>query len=263
MIDRAALASYDWIVVNSSAGKDSQAMLDVVVELAGDELRERIVVVHADLGRVEWQGTRELAEEQAAHYGVRFEVVKRTQNDLLDQVAARGMWPSSKQRYCTSDHKRGPISTLFTRLATEKRISGRPVRILNCLGMRAQESPARSKLQAFESDTRNTNGRRVVDRWLPIHAWTVDQVWQRIRQSGVRHHRAYDLGMPRLSCCFCIFATKAALLLAGKHNPELLEQYVAVEQRIGHTFRQDLALADVAAELAAGVEPEAVVDWRM
>lgn len=30
-----------------------------------------------------------------------------------------------------------------------------------------------------------------------------------------------DLGMPRLSCCFCIFSPRSALLLAGKHNPGL------------------------------------------
>ena len=71
------LGSYDVILVNSSAGKDSQAMLDYIVELAGAALRDRIVVVHCDLGRVEWQGTRELAEAQARYYGVRFEVVKR------------------------------------------------------------------------------------------------------------------------------------------------------------------------------------------
>src|SRR4051794_6869526 len=68
------LSGYQWIVVNSSAGKDSQAMLDYVVEQC-DRLhvpRCRIVVAHADLGRVEWPGTRELAEEQARHYGLTF-----------------------------------------------------------------------------------------------------------------------------------------------------------------------------------------------
>jgi hypothetical protein len=70
-------------------------------------------------------------------------------------------------------------------------------------------------------------------------------VWDRIRVSGVEHHRAYDLGMGRLSCVFCIFAPKAALVLAGKHNHELLDAYVAVEQQIGHTFRKTLTLAQI------------------
>lgn len=255
------LRDYDFIVINSSAGKDSQAMLDYVAILAKEQgVSDRLIVVHADLGKMEWDGTKALAARQAAHYGIRFEVVRRTQNNLLEQVEARGMWPSSAARYCTSDHKRGPIGTLFTKLSRE---AGRFVRILNCMGMRAQESPKRAKMETFAFDKRNSNGKRHVDTWLPIHTWTVEEVWARIRQSGVEHHRAYDMGMPRLSCVFCIFSPKAALLLAGKHNPELLAEYVAVEKRIDHTFRQDLSLATIQAELQAGVEPGRVQDWTM
>jgi hypothetical protein len=73
------LTRYHWIVLNSSAGKDSQAMLDYVVEQADGALvsRSRLLVAHADLGRVEWPGTRQLAEEQARHYGLEFIAVKR------------------------------------------------------------------------------------------------------------------------------------------------------------------------------------------
>jgi 3'-phosphoadenosine 5'-phosphosulfate sulfotransferase (PAPS reductase)/FAD synthetase len=146
------LTSYHWILVNSSAGKDSQAMLDLVVELAtAAGVRDRVVVVHCDLGRVEWAGTAELAEEQAKHYGLRFEKVSRPQGDLLDQIEARGMFPSSSARYCTSDHKRGQVRKVLTMLAKELADAGHvgPVRILNCMGLRAEESPARAKLDGF------------------------------------------------------------------------------------------------------------------
>ena len=75
------LRSYHWIVLNSSAGKDSQAMLDYVVELASRTGvgRERLVVAHADLGRVEWPGRRALAEEQARHYGLAFYAIRQPQ----------------------------------------------------------------------------------------------------------------------------------------------------------------------------------------
>lgn len=273
-LEEVALTSYDVILVNSSAGKDSQAMLSAVVELA-DELgcRDKLVVVHADLGRVEWEGTKELAGRQAAHYGLRFEVVKRGQNDLLDHVAERGMWPSSAARYCTSDHKRGPIRTLMTRLVEEVRAARkaagdtnwkRPVRLLNCLGLRAEESPARAKKVAFERDESASNGKRAVDTWLPIHEWSTEAVWEKIRESGVEHHRAYDLGMPRLSCCFCVMAPEAALVLAGRHNPKLLAEYVAVEAKIGHTFRKSLPILKVAEKVAAGCEVEGSLEsWCM
>ena len=174
------------------------------------------------------------------------------------------MFPSPTARFCTSDHKRAPVYRLFTHLTktTLKDRSG-PVRILNCMGLRADESPARAKRPPFFHDERASNGKRHVDVWLPIHGWNVSQVWQRIRASGVRHHPAYDLGMPRLSCCFCIFSPRSALMLAGQHNPKLLAEYVAVEKAIGHSFRKELPLADIQAALSRGERVQAVQDWLM
>ena len=259
------LRLYDVLLVSSSAGKDSQAMLDLVVERAtAAGVRDRIVIVHCDLGRVEWPGTRELAERQARHYNLRFEVVRRTQGDLLAQVRARRMWPDPKRRYCTSDQKRAPSHKLMTRLCREQFAYGqRPIFILHCLGLRAEESPARADLSPFERDERASSGRRSVDRWLPLHAWKTSQVWERIRASGVPHHPAYDLGMPRLSCSFCIFAPPSALLLAGKHRPELLAEYVAIEEEIGHTFKHRLSLRVIQDALQAGATCGPVDDWAM
>lgn len=268
---------YDWIVVNTSAGKDSQAMLDFVVkEAEARGLKDRVVAVHCDLGEEEWEGTKELAAEQAAHYGVRFEVVRRPQGGILQHTLKRHAtlkaqgkdtpaWPSSVNRWCTSDHKRGQVGRLLTKLASETRQSqaGKRVRILNCMGMRAGESCSRSELLPFRLDRRNTNGRRVVHTYLPIHGWSVDQVWDRIRLSGVKHHYAYDLGMPRLSCCFCIFAPRNALLLAGKHNPKLLDSYCDVEKKVGHTFRQGLPIVEIRDALARGEEPGQIKTWEM
>lgn len=69
--------------------------------------------------------------------------------------------------------------------------------------------------------------------------------------------------MPRLSCCFCIFAPRVALLLAGKHNSELLAEYVRVEREIGHSFRLELPLAEVQRALEEGEEPGSIQSWTM
>lgn len=262
------LAQYDVLLINTSGGKDSQAMLDHVVELADDAgVRNRLVAVHADLGRMEWPGTRELAEEQVRHYGLRFEVVSRRtrtgqSQTLLEQVEQRGMWPASTSRYCTSDHKRGPITTLYTRLVAELRQSDprRHVQLLNMLGLRAQESTARALKPALVINERASNGRRTVTDWLPLHDWSEQQVWDRIRASGVRHHPAYDLGMPRLSCRFCVLASTSALVRSAQLNPELAAEYAAVETRINHTFRKDLSMAQII-ERARTAPVTAVEDW--
>ena len=255
------LSAYDVILVNSSAGKDSQCMLtELVAQCDAQGIdRSRLIVVHADLGRVEWEGTRELAQEQAEHYGLRFEVVRREKGDLLDQIEARGMFPSSAARYCTSDQKTAQVLKLMTRLADDHRAAGhdRPIRILNCLGIRAQESPARAKKVAYGPDVPASNGRRIVERWLPIFHWTETQVWDTIRASGVRYHPAYDAGMPRLSCVFCVLAGERELRIAARLNPALADEYVAVEKRIGHTFKNGRSIAAIVeAARAEGDQPQ-------
>jgi 3'-phosphoadenosine 5'-phosphosulfate sulfotransferase (PAPS reductase)/FAD synthetase len=269
------LTDYDVIVINTSAGKDSQTILRVVTDFARDlGILDRCVAVHADLGRMEWHGTKALAEVQASAAGVRFLTVSRIGEvasrdgkayrkgerfgDLLDYVERRGRWPDNRNRYCTSDFKRGPVDKLHTALAQEWKArtgSRRPCRILNVMGMRAQESPARAKLPPNEV-RRDTSGALVID-WLPIHEWTEAQVWDHIRASGVPHHPAYDRGMRRLSCVLCIFAPDSALLIAGAANPDLLEEYAAVEERIGHTFRQKTRLTVIRDKVRAGQVPAA------
>ncbi len=262
------LHDYDLILINSSGGKDSQTMLRHVVQLADDQgyPRSQMVVAHADLGEMEWVGTRNLAELQASLYGLRFEAIKRPQGDLLTHVEERGMWPSNTARYCTSDHKRGQIRKVITKLDREWRtIHAKPMfRVLNCMGLRAQESSARAKKVAFSSNKKAGCGTRTVNDWLPILDWSEDEVWSSIKDSGVPYHPAYDLGMPRLSCVFCIFAPKNALILAGKHNRPLLDRYVEVEERIDHKFRMDVSLA----EIRDAVESDEVVGemsgaWNM
>ena len=246
------LTGFDLILANSSGGKDSQAMLTHLVDLADQAgARARLVVVHADLGRVEWDGTRDLAAAQAAHYRLPFHVVRRDRGDLLEQIEARGMFPSSTARYCTSDQKTAQVAKLMTRLAADHRDAlaeagepARPTRILNCLGIRAAESPARAKKTPLGPDSAS-NGRRTVTRWLPIFNWTTDRVWDTIRASGVPYHPAYDAGMSRLSCVFCVLASETDLRTAAAHNPDLLATYLEVEARIGHTFRPGRSLADI------------------
>jgi hypothetical protein len=95
------LTDYDVILINTSAGKDSQTMLREIFHRATEAgVSDRLVAVHCDLGHIEWSGTQNLAQAQAAHYGIPFAVVRRTGGDLLDYVATRGKWPSSIARYC-------------------------------------------------------------------------------------------------------------------------------------------------------------------
>jgi hypothetical protein len=56
----------------------------------------------------------------------------------------------------------------------------------------------------------------------------------------------------------------AALMIAGRANPALLDEYVAVEDEIGHTFRHHFPIRSVRESIAAGEVPEKVDGkWNM
>jgi 3'-phosphoadenosine 5'-phosphosulfate sulfotransferase (PAPS reductase)/FAD synthetase len=276
------LVDYDVILVASSAGKDSQAMLDYVAELAAQAgVMDRVTVLHNDLGEVEWPDTAELAQEQSEHYGFRFEMRHREQGLLLDQIRERKAnllrradeaeqkgdlekaaklratpaWPSSAARYCTSDQKRAPGRKLITALVAELGIewTGRPARpvrqarVLYCLGLRAEESSGRAEKPVLEVDKAASSGVREVTTWHPILDWSEGDVWSRIKASGVRYHWAYDKGMKRLSCSFCVLAAKEDLVCAARLRPDMAREYLELEREIGHTFKADLSMAEIVA----------------
>lgn len=251
------LHDYDIVVINSSAGKDSLCALFEIKRMAieQDYPMDRIHVSHQNLGRMEWPGTKELAAQQAELFGWPIHYTQRKES-LLDYALRRQKWPSSKQRWCTSDFKRDVGAVLVRRLS--KNMS----KVLHVFGFRAEESPSRKKKEVLAINKKLTTKSRLVHDYLPIHTWKSTQVWETIRSNNLPYHQAYDLGMPRLSCVFCIFSPFSALVLAGKHNPELLDEYIAVQDEIGHKFRVDLDLHDVKKAVEAGCE-ETVSDWTM
>jgi 3'-phosphoadenosine 5'-phosphosulfate sulfotransferase (PAPS reductase)/FAD synthetase len=212
--------------------------------------------------------------EHAAWYGLRHEVVcrevtgedgERVAESLSEHIEAHGMWPDAARRYCTSDLKRAPVYRLMTRLAREQQavgVTGR-VRILNVLGLRAQESPHRAAMAAFSHDQRATNQTvRHVDQWLPIHGWHADQVWARIQEAGTRPHPVYAAGLPRLSCRFCVLASESALIRAAQLDPQGARHRADMEQRMGHQFRLGLPMRAIIARAQASPAPSPVTDWQ-
>lgn len=213
-------------VVNHSGGKDSQAMFDYVRTLVP---ASQIVVVHAELPEVEWPNVIEHLQETIGDTPL---YICRSRRTLLQMIAERGMFPSPKNRQCTSDLKRGPIERTIRAIskATNNKL------IVSCMGMRAQESNGRAKLTTFKLSTSNSKAGREWYDWLPIHSWSTEQVFTRIARAGQVPHWAYSAGMSRLSCCFCIMSSKADLTTAARLNPELYRKYVELERSTGQTM---------------------------
>jgi 3'-phosphoadenosine 5'-phosphosulfate sulfotransferase (PAPS reductase)/FAD synthetase len=224
-------------VVSHSGGKDSQAM---AYKLAAVVPAAQLLVVHASLGEVEWDGALELARDQAAEIGCPF-IVASASKSFFDMVENRfssrpevPSFPSSAHRQCTSDLKRGPIQREVRRYAGNHDFTI----VVNCMGLRAAESVSRSKLQSLSIDKTQTNSKRTWYDWLPIHSLSTAEVFATIADAGAQPHYAYAAGNERLSCVFCIFGSANDIALGAAARPELFSRYVELETRTGYTMHQ-------------------------
>lgn len=194
-------------VINHSGGKDSQAMMIELLKLVP---RNQLLVIHACLGEIEWEGAiMELARDQAADAGVPF-LIARAVRTFFEMVEHRftvrpdaPCFPSSAARWCTSDAKRGPIEREIRRYAKANGLT----RIVSCMGIRAAESPARSKRPALSRSQRNSVAGRDWWEWNPIHEMSTPDVFETIKAAGQSPHPAYAAGNERLSCVLCIFGS--------------------------------------------------------
>lgn len=294
------LSVYDFIVINSSGGKDSAAAaIDTAMLARAAGVMDRVVMLHCDLGRVEWPGSPAAAKRQANKLGVPFFVRSlinhpatgnfRAPNkrpiyykdeptgDLLDwvwrrhlQLKSKGQgkrtspWPDGNARYCTSFYKRDVAGRFYRELAErwhrKHPRAERQCRILDVVGIRCEESDTRCQVDSFRSPRpgweTTQRAPRKVDSWFPPFCLSADDVWRMIKKTRFPVHKAYSLGMPRLSCCFCFFGNCGAHLIAGKHNPKLLKAYAEMEKGTGWAFRPSRYSAnDLIALLRSGMKP--------
>lgn len=253
LIKRGAL-----FVINHSGGKDSQAMYLHVRKFVP---ASQIVIVHADLGPVEWAGAYDHIVATTSGEPIHTCSARRT---LLEMIEERGKFPSPQIRQCTSDLKRGPIERTI-RAIVEARIKhacGNPPRrlgteerrmaikagmglVVNCMGMRAEESSSRAKLTTFKLSMANSKAGREWYDWLPIHDWSAGDVFLEIDAAGQKPHPVYALGMTRFSCVFCVMASEADLKTAARlaverpdllNDPHLYRKYILLEKSTGQVM---------------------------
>ena len=219
------------VAINSSGGKDSQTMTILLSHIVP---RDQLIIVHAPLADVEWPGTIEHIENTLPESVPLILAPVTSGKSLLESIEERGRFPSASIRWCTSSTKRGPIERELRRyLKAHSQFGGR---LVNAMGMRAEESAARAKKTPWKRSDRNSKAGRSWFDWLPVFDLTEAQVFDVIRAAGQSPHPAYAMGMSRLSCVFCIMASRADLRTAARLQPVLYRRYALLEERIGHTL---------------------------
>jgi 3'-phosphoadenosine 5'-phosphosulfate sulfotransferase (PAPS reductase)/FAD synthetase len=253
------------VAIGVSGGKDSQAAAIATVEhLDSIGHTGPRVLIHADLGRVEWEQSLPVCERLAAQLGLELLVVRRAAGGMMERWQKRQRnnlrryaqlscvrvilpWSTPKMRFCTSELKSAPMAAALSR-----RFPGRT--IVSACGVRRAESDERRHAPTCKINNRLKNkARRTrgVD-WNPIAHWSDRDVFAFIENRGAELHEGYTVfGMSRISCSFCIMA-KRSDLIASASNPKHLAIYremVQLEIDSTFAFQGSSWLGDVAPEL--------------
>jgi 3'-phosphoadenosine 5'-phosphosulfate sulfotransferase (PAPS reductase)/FAD synthetase len=255
---RALIANGTPVAIGVSGGKDSQAAALSVFEHLdhAGHIGPRILV-HSDLGSVEWQDSLPVCRQLAEHLDVELVVLRRERGDLMDRWESRWRssvtryqdlstvtlvpcWSTPSMRFCTSEMKTHPIEAMLKR-----RFPARP--IINVTGVRRAESRRRARLEIAEQgrDDRIWN-------WRPILEWSEDEVFACIARQGQEPHPTYrEFGMSRVSCRFCIMSSLPDLIAATRQGEaqEIYRRMVSLEIRSSFAFQGARWLGDIAPQL--------------
>jgi 3'-phosphoadenosine 5'-phosphosulfate sulfotransferase (PAPS reductase)/FAD synthetase len=259
-----ALLETDAVVaIGVSGGKDSVACaLAVARHLDAIGHTGPRILVHSDLGRVEWKDSGPACERLAAHLGWELLTLQRQAGDMLARWEKRWSnnveryrdlacvrlilpWSTPSMRFCTSELKGSLInSALNKRFPTHN--------IVNVTGVRRQESSARSKMPVSAPlAPLSTKGRTSVT-WNAIIEWTIDEVFTEIAAAGLALHEAYTVyGASRVSCAYCIMSSLDDLRAAAScaDNYDVYREMVRLEAQSTFAFQGQRWLADVAPHL--------------
>lgn len=253
------------VAIGVSGGKDSCAVAFATSRVL-DDLGHRgpRVLVHADLGEIEWEDSLPLCRRLAAVLGLELLVVARRAGGLIARWEKRWTdnvqryadlrcvklilpWSTASMRFCTSELKTAVICGELAR-----RFRG--ATILSVSGIRRDESRDRARAPVAAVQPRLVQprfGTRGID-WHPIGGWSRDDVLELLADLRFPLHPAYTVhGCSRVSCAFCILASRADLAAASRaeQNHAVFRRLVALEARSSFPFRADQWLGDVAPHL--------------
>lgn len=251
------------VAIGVSGGKDSDAAafatVDYLNQLGHTGPR---ILIHSDLGRVEWSESLPQCERLAKRLDLELVVVRRQSGDMMDRWLTRWAnnveryvnlecvklilpWSTASMRFCTSELKTAIICRELVKRFPHQTI-------LNAAGIRREESPNRAKAQPEKQQPKLTNATHNTTGydWLPILDWTLDEVRALHAERAFLMHEAYATNS-RVSCMFCILGSKADLLATTtwEQSHDLYREMVDLEIDSSFAFQDSGWLGDLAPHL--------------
>jgi len=166
------------------------------------------------------------------------EVLHPSGNPMLDLCLWKGRFPSTMARFCTQWLKSTPIDEQITQpILASKDFS----RLVSWQGVRADESPARAKLEPWAMEMGDAETGEGLWVYRPILEWSADDVFAMHRRHGIKWNPLYEQGMGRVGCMPCINARKGEIREIARRFPEEMERIAEWERIVSDAAKRGCA----------------------
>ena len=249
----------------------------VIEHLAAVGHRGPRILIHADLGRVEWKDSAPTCARLADRLGVELVTVRREAGDLMDRWLVRWKnnvarfealscvrlilpWSTASMRFCTSEMKTAIICREILRRWPRQAA-------LSACGIRRQESTNRAKALIAKPQPKlfgRLHGGTGLD-WNAILDWTVEDVFAFLAARAFPLHEAYTrFGSSRCSCAYCILASLPDLIAAAScpDNADIYREMVDLEIVSSFSFQASRWLGNVAPLLLTEEQREGLAEAK-
>ena len=187
---RWALKTFHPRIAMAWSGAEDVAVVDMMLKI---NPQARIFTL--DTGRLN-QETYELIAEVQKKYGITLEIMFPERAATEQMVRTKGMnlfYESIENRkLCCGIRKVEPLNRMLGELDAW------------VTGLRRGQAVTRTKLQKVEID----EAHKGIVKINPIADWTLDQVWDYIKQHKMPHNKLHDQGFPSIGCEPCTRAVK-------------------------------------------------------